>query len=138
MLNTWLRYTRRSGQKKPMWLSPYKVIGIQAEQTLAYTDPIDCWAGNYKLKAKENLPLKTDWFKYEQLKNLFDSDKGLYGFRGKNSELEEILLGNEQKLVSRVCKQLLVWHKEEEVVKNVMIKWAINCNVTIVLRILLV
>lgn len=54
-------------------------------------------------------------------------DNNKYGFKDKNSDLEDIILKN-TKLISKIYKLLLKWFIEEEIVKMNMIKWAINFN----------
>lgn len=48
---------------------------------------------NLKLKLREDLPDKVNWFQYSQISDIFDSDYiYIYGFKDNNSPLEDIIL----------------------------------------------
>lgn len=66
-------------------------IRYEGDQILSYQDFIECKLGKNKLKSREELLVKVDWFQYCLIQNLFESDKN-FGFREKNMELEEILI----------------------------------------------
>lgn len=72
--------------------------------------------------------LVINWFQYYQI---LKEDKENYGFKDKSSPLEEIILENESKLISKIYKLLLTWFIEDETVKESMIKWALNFSRTV-------
>lgn len=65
------------------------------------------------------------WFQYRQIKDLFNHDKN-FGFRENIVDLENYWLGDGVKLISKIYKMLLKWYTEDEMVKDQMVRWAIN------------
>lgn len=97
----------------------------------------DLWKeeGNeINIKPEQELKETTNWWTYYQYKNLFRQDENTYGFRRDLSELEQILIGENQKVISKLYKWLLRWETIEEQIKSQMIKWAINVNADIELE----
>lgn len=54
-----------------------------------------------------------------------------YGIRQQKTKLENVLLGDKNKMISNIYKILLESHTADEAVKEQMIKWSINCNIGI-------
>lgn len=63
----------------------------KGEDWLAYKDLL-LLGEKTKLKMGD-LPFNYGWLPYKHIKELYDSDKK-FGFRRKNSEIEELLLGD--------------------------------------------
>lgn len=83
------------------------------------------WQQNeIKLKPETDILGNIGWWRYNQLKDKFITDKRKLGFRKKNSEIEEILLGDEKKIISKLYKCLIRWYAEDETIKVQMIRWA--------------
>lgn len=131
LLDVWLKYSRRLDPKRPLWLSPLEIdcpSSHSRDQNYTFQDFIKSDRGNYELKQLQDLSIPIDWFQYMQIKNLYEKDKKNYGFRGKYSSLEEIIIENQPKSISKIYKLLLSWFTEDEVVKHSMVKWAKNCS----------
>lgn len=128
----WQKYKRNIGEKRPLWLVPMEIIKLHTdyrpEEKLTYKDLI-YWTGTeIKLKEEENISVKIGWWRYNQIKDLFCMDKRTYGFRKEDSELEKVLTGGKEKVISKIYKVLLGWYTEDETVKVQMISWAENFN----------
>lgn len=135
LLLTWQRYFKRNGEEWPLWISPLEVIttriqGMESTQ-VTYRDLTERKAGKRVLLPLEKWPIKVDWFQHCQIKNLFEMDSKKYGFKEQDSNLEGTQLKGENKIVSKIYKLLITWFTEEQVEKESMIKWAVNCNKTI-------
>lgn len=50
------------------------------------------------------------------------------GFREKNTDLENIIIEGEGKIIAKLYKVLLEWYAADESVKEQMVKWALNTN----------
>lgn len=72
LLDTWSRYLKRLGEQKPLCISPLEMLNLQikSDQVLSYQDFIDCKTELKKLKSREEMPIKIDWFQYCQIQNL--------------------------------------------------------------------
>lgn len=70
-----------------------------------------------KIKDREDIHEKLNWFQYNQILSFFEADKKKYGFKDNDSKLEEIILNNESKFISKIYKQLMGRFTEEETVK---------------------
>lgn len=118
------------GMERSEWISPLEVSDARFYPNVGvmYKDLTKIQGKNVIIKSREELPDEINWFQYYQILSIFENDKKKYGFKRKNSQLEEIILKNEEKLISKIYKQLITWHSEEELVKNSMIKWATNFN----------
>lgn len=46
--------------------------------------------------------MQLDWFQYRQITDLFDVNKMNYGFKDKNSKLEEILINQDKKYFKNI------------------------------------
>lgn len=55
---------------------------------------------------------------------MFNADKSKCGFKKDNTELEIVLLGRKEKIISKLYKILLGWFTKEETVKTQMFRWA--------------
>lgn len=64
------------------------------------------------------------WLQYHQLNIIFEEDRKTNGFDNKISDLDRERLSNDKKNLSKTCKLLLNWNLKDEVVKDVMVKWA--------------
>lgn len=64
LLTTWLRYIKRLGYKRPLWISPLEVIKDRLKiegNMITYKELLESEADKKKLKALDNMPMKTDW-----------------------------------------------------------------------------
>lgn len=132
LLQTWLKYGKERSEEKPLWIAPeeviYNKVGKTKERVDTYQDLIKLDSNQITLKTEEELGGKYNWWLYLSIKDLFNENKRKYGFRYQKTKLEIILLGDDNKLISKIYKTLLERHKIDEVVKEQMIKWAININ----------
>lgn len=76
------------------------------------------------MKEEKDIPVNLGWWRYNQIKDLFSTDKSRYGFKEEYTEIEEALIGGKEKLISKLYKILLRWYMEEGTVKVQMIRWA--------------
>lgn len=121
LLNTWLKYVRRLEGKRPLEIIDLPSKNVE-DKVVTYQDFIVFEERKFKLKNAQDLPISTDWFQYFQVRNLFDRDNKVLGFRNKNSKLEKILLAESRTSISDIYKLLLMCFTEDEVVKNSMVK----------------
>lgn len=96
-----------------------------------YRDLIKLEGRKVMLKDEEELESTYNWWSYLQIKNLFNMDKKDFGFRENNTDMENILLEGEGKIISKLYKLLLEWYTADERVKEQMVKWALNTNTEI-------
>lgn len=112
------------GEKRPQWLVPIEIIKLHTEyrhdEKLTYKE-LTYWKET-EIKLKE----EKGWWRYSQIKYLFYTDKRTYGFRKEDSELEKVLTGGKEKVISKIYKVLLGWYTEDETVKVQVISWAEN------------
>lgn len=111
-----------------MWIAPLEVIRspteYRPEQKLTYKELTYREDNEVKLKELKDISVDIWWWRYNQIKNLFNTDKRNFGFKKDNNILEELLLGEKEKLISKIYQTLLSWHTEDETVKVQMIRWA--------------
>lgn len=63
------------------------------------------------------------WIHYHPIVHIFNQDKKI-GFGEKKSFLQKELVQMNKKTLSRVYDLLLEWELKDEMLKDVMIKWA--------------
>lgn len=133
IFKVWQKYKQYLPEERPPWINPMEVIqqqsGYKIKERSMYKDLI-YWQHNEvnEMKPEYEVPDKLGWWRYNQLKDLFNTDKTKYGFRKNNTELEEILLGEKKKIISKLYKCLLRWYTEDETIKTQMVQWAQNFN----------
>lgn len=59
--------------------------------SLLYKDLLIREGGNIRLNSREELSDNLNWFQYYQILDLFKADMKKYGFKEKNSQLEETI-----------------------------------------------
>lgn len=132
ILQCWLKHSKETSDERPMWIAPEEVIHKIAETKGAdidtYEDLLTTRSGQICLKSENELKEKYNWWLIMQIKNLFNSDKKKFGFRKQKSKLELVILGEENKLISKIYKVILERYTADEVVKEQMTKWAVNIN----------
>lgn len=118
----WQKYKIEYGQKRPLWIIPIEVIKQKSEYNeqlkLRYKD-ITFWRGD-EIKLKEDIELKGSmgWWFDLQIKGLLYVDKRNFGFMKVYTELDKILVGDKNKVISRIYKIALKNYTQEEVVKT--------------------
>lgn len=134
LLNVWLKYRRYLPDQIPPWVVPCEVlktaINEPGEGWLTYGDLLEVREGNeIYLKPQDKISYNYNWLQYYQIHELYKKDHKEFGHRLNLSDLEEIILDeNNKKLISRIYKKLLEWYAEDEQVKEYMTKWSININ----------
>lgn len=134
LLRVWTKYSLYLPSERPLWIIPEEDIqympGARRENQ-SNQDLLDCKGDETIIKSEEDLRGKYSWWNYLQIKNLFNKDNKEYGFRKQETELELILLGDSEKLISKLYKLILNWYAADEHIKECMIKWALNVNAEI-------
>lgn len=90
-----------------------------------------------KLKTREELRMQNveiEWWSYLQLKSRYKSDMEKTGIQMEPNQLDKILLGPNEKLITKIYNFLMEYKLAEEVVKENMITWATNFGYAIELN----
>uniref|UniRef100_A0A2D4HSL6 Uncharacterized protein n=1 Tax=Micrurus lemniscatus lemniscatus TaxID=129467 RepID=A0A2D4HSL6_MICLE len=116
--------------KVPRWLSTMEAMihpnRLDIRKMVNHSELLD---NQGKLKSNQELKQKgiiIDWWPYLQIQNRYKKDLDEFGFDKGQNQLDKILIGPEQKFISKAYKYLLDFKMEEEMVKSAMIAWVQN------------
>uniref|UniRef100_A0A670HVE9 Reverse transcriptase domain-containing protein n=1 Tax=Podarcis muralis TaxID=64176 RepID=A0A670HVE9_PODMU len=114
--------------KTPWWLSPTDILSMKKtnleEQRLTYEDLLVRTREGWKLKPFEELKERLkSWLQYHQINALWTEDKKL-GMNEKKSKFQIEIIESKSKLLSKMYNILLERDTKDEVIKEVMVKWA--------------
>lgn len=88
------------------------------------------------IRLKENSEIKGSmgWWYELQIRNLFYADKCTFGFMRTYTDLDEVLVGDKNKVIAKIYKISLKTYTQDEAVKIQLIKWAQNFNRAILME----
>lgn len=125
LLQIWQKYKTVYGKKKPMWVIPLEIVKQKIDYgerlKMKYGD-LTYWQGdNIKLREEKDIEFPLGWWCYLQIKDLFSKDKTKSGFMKQYMELDEILVGKPDKIISKLYKYCLKLYTQDEAVKVQMV-----------------
>lgn len=86
------------------------------------------------LKEQNEIDAPLGWWRYMQIRNLFNFDKRNGGFMRENIDFDKILLGEKDKILSKLYKNLLRNFTADEIIKIQMIRWMENFKRTVTME----
>lgn len=127
LLEVWKRYRKMIEKGTPWWLSPTNIIEIKkinmTEERCTYEDLLVKTEEGWKVKPYEELKDKIkEWLRFHQINALWGEHKRV-GMSEKKSRFQVEILENNDKILSKMYKQLLEWDTKEDLVKGAMLKW---------------
>lgn len=86
----WRKYSRFMGGQRPSQLVPIEIIKLHSEyssdEKLNY-DELTYWKSNeITLKEEKDIPANLRWWRYSQIKSLFEMDKRKFGFKKEQNQ----------------------------------------------------
>lgn len=84
LYSIWQEFKKYLGEQRPYWLVPKEIIktytDFKMEERLTYKD-LTYWKENkIKLKEEKEISVNLGWWRYVQIKSLFNLDKRMFGF----------------------------------------------------------
>uniref|UniRef100_A0A670KCA9 Reverse transcriptase domain-containing protein n=1 Tax=Podarcis muralis TaxID=64176 RepID=A0A670KCA9_PODMU len=127
LLEVWKRYKKLIEKGIPGWLSPTDIIISKkinmSDERCTYEDLLVKTEAGWKVKPYEQLKGRIkEWLLYHQINALWGEHKRM-GFSGKKSRYQVEILESNEKLLSKMYKQLLEWDTKEDLVKGALVKW---------------
>lgn len=128
LYKVWDKYYRLLEPKIPWWASPVEMITVKKTNMgtnwATYQQLIKVEQGQLKIKLYEEIKQYCNgWIQYHQIVHILNQDKKI-GFGEKKSFLQKELVQMNKKTLSRMYDLLLEWELKDEMLKDVMIKWA--------------
>lgn len=87
LIKVWQKYSNKLDKKRPLWISPLQVIEIRMKYA---EDKIITYQDFIEIENEQNVPIRTYWFQFLQIRNLFDKNNRKYGFRGASQNLRKL------------------------------------------------
>uniref|UniRef100_A0A670HKX5 Reverse transcriptase zinc-binding domain-containing protein n=1 Tax=Podarcis muralis TaxID=64176 RepID=A0A670HKX5_PODMU len=127
LLEVWNRKKNVIEQSTPWWLSPVDIIKIKklnmTGRRWTYEDLLIKSEEGWKLRQQDELKEKIkDWFHLHQINALWREHKRI-GMGENKSRFQVEIMESNNKLLSKMYRQLLESENKEELIKEVMTKW---------------
>lgn len=135
LIDTWKKVKGKFYSATPSWLVPLEAITYSSlynrEKHLSYRELLDAH-GCLKTRIELELQgIKLDWWSYAQISSKYKKDKEKSGIDMTQQEIDGIILGKEERILSKIYKFLITYWIGDEIVKDSMIAWGRNIGYSI-------
>lgn len=138
LMTIWDRIRNKYYLMTPIWLSPLEAMIhptlYNRNKPLIYQVLLDPLGKVKSRNTLVELGYELDWWTYNQIQSRTAQDKNKGGIYNSLQELDKILLGKDEKVLSKLYQFLLMDWIGEEVIKDSMIAWGRNLGYSIELE----
>uniref|UniRef100_A0A8C6XN85 Reverse transcriptase domain-containing protein n=1 Tax=Naja naja TaxID=35670 RepID=A0A8C6XN85_NAJNA len=127
LLHTWFKIKKQMYIQTPIWLSTLEALMhphlLRYDKIITYEELLDVKGDLLTRQQLIDKGIDLEWWAYLQLQSKYAKDKRELGISTTRTELDEILLGQDKKMIKKIYHVLLEAKLEEEIVKETMVLW---------------